>query len=113
MRCCYQAGLCLSTPITKKLVSCREEMNCNNSITNDIVIDHAGHVLSGGLECCLRRSRTEYATSCSASASKAMSEPVGGSLLRSGALPSDTAEMPRPCSALLSVCGVGVAASLC
>ena len=41
-----------------------------------------------------------------------MSEPVGGSLLRSGALPSDTADMPRPCSTLLSVCGVGVAASL-
>ena len=88
-------------------------MLCNNGLANDIVIDHAGHVLSGGYECCLRRSRTEYATSCSASASKAMSEPVGGSLLRSGALPSDTAEIPEPCSALLSVCGVGLTTSLC
>ena len=110
---CHQAGLCLSTPITKRLNSCREGKICNTSLTNENVTDHAGHVLSVGFECCLRRSRTEYATSCSASASKAMSEPVGGSLLRSGALPSDTADMPRPCSALLSVCRVGVAASLC
>lgn len=57
----------------------------------------------GGLECCSKILRTALATSSSASASRAMSEPVGGSLLLSGAFPRDTAEMPIPCPGLLLV----------